>query len=316
MSMQSQTTLYPDNLALENISCPNHCPPNDEKILSGKDFLNGIEGQFSTVRCKTCGLERTNPRPTADTIGIYYPDSYAPYQSQTALLKQKFTMIKRIMGFEFRVLPNTHGKRMLEIGCSSGNYMQEVRADGWIVDGIEFSEAAANIARQKGFNVQVSSLEKALPPLEKYDVITAWMVLEHLHEPVDALRKASEWIKPDGYLVLLVPSAKSLSRKIFNELSYDIQLPTHLFHYTPQTLEKVLHNAGWEIEKIRWQKNANTLIKSTEYWAEDKKIQWLLNLLKWFSSSKVALPLRLMLAWVLGVTRQSGRIEVWARPIN
>lgn len=307
---------FPETVVLEDANCPNGCEKNDKHILCGFDRLHGIEGDFNIVQCLHCGLERTNPRPTADTIGIYYPNDYAPYQSHSLSIQEKNSFkkaLRKLIGFEFRVLPNTSGKRMLEIGCSSGNYMEEMRVLGWDVDGIEYSESAANIARTKGFNVQVSSLEKASPPKEKYDVITGWMVLEHLHEPILALKKASEWIKPNGYLVLSVPDAQSVSRSLFKQYSYDLQLPSHLFHYTPKTLETILNNAGWEIEQIRWQKNANTLLKSIEYWASDRNKKWMLRFIKWFGLSRSAIPLRLILAWLLGVTHQSGRIEVWAK---
>lgn len=308
----------PQGVVLENVNCPNGCPKDDIFVLSGCDMLHGIPGEFSIYRCRHCGLERTNPRPTADTIGVYYPANYGPYNSDTLattnfgqILKD---FIRGILGLRSRNLPDVRPGRMLEIGCSSGNYMDQARSAGWIVDGIEFSPEAAAVARSKGFSVQTGSLEQLNSSISEYNMITGWMVLEHLHEPVAALRKLRGWIKHDGFLVVSIPSAESLSRKIFGRYSYDLHLPNHLFHFAPQTLNQVFENAGWKIERVFWQRNCNTLLNSLEYWANANRRQILAKLARWLRAGTLSAPLRVMLSLLLGITRQSGRIEVWASP--
>lgn len=310
---------FPPRVHLEDVDCPNGCQREDVFVLKGKDLLHNIPGEFSIYRCQKCGLERTTPRPTPDTIGTYYPSDYAPYQDEASAkagLKQSWKeLILKIFGLRSRILPSVKPGRMLEVGCSSGNYMEQARAAGWSVDGIEFSPEAAAIARDKGFSVQTGALEKLNSlSLTKYDLITGWMVLEHLHEPVAALRKLREWIKADGYLVASVPSAESLSRKMFGSYSYDLQLPNHLFHFTPQTLAKVMKNSGWQIERVFWQRNCNTLLNSCEYWAVAYKKPIITKIVRWVRTGAVSLPLRGFLRFILGVTHQSGRIEIWARP--
>lgn len=310
----------PDGVLLENVSCPNECPPDDVFVLSGKDILHGIPGVFNIYRCRHCGLERTNPRPTPGTVGAYYPADYGPYISDTTSWTKPTRVIKdllrRFVGLNSRILPNVMPGRMLEIGCSSGNYMEQARSSGWTVDGIEFSSDAAAVARGKGFSVRTGAIELMTTTESKYDMITGWMVLEHLHEPVSTLRTLRNWIKPDGYLVVLVPSAESLSRRIFGSYNYDLQLPTHLFHYTPRTLSVVLENAGWKIEHVFWQRNCSTILNSFEYWATTCKHPSLAKLAKWVRVGIVSIPLRGLLSLLLGLTRQSGRIEVWARPLD
>lgn len=309
---------YPDGVELEHVNCPNGCDRNDELMLVGFDQLHGLPGEFDVWRCSSCGLQRTTPRPTPATIAAYYPSNYAPYQNEGEASTPDTPGLKRIirlrLGMETRKLPDVTPGRMLEIGCSSGGYMELARQKGWQVEGIEFSEQAATVARAKGFTVQVGSLEQAQPPSEPYDVITAWMVLEHLHDPVGALKKLRAWIKPEGYLVALVPDANSIAKTLFKEQCYDLQLPTHLFHYTPATLKIVLANSGWTLERVSWQRNCNTLLWSLEYWADKRKNQSLTKFARWLRISRKAIKVRMFLGLVLGMTRQSGRIEIWARP--
>jgi hypothetical protein len=59
---------------LESVPCALGCPPNDEEILVARDRLHALPGNFRIVRCRTCGLMRTNPRPTLDAMESYYPE--------------------------------------------------------------------------------------------------------------------------------------------------------------------------------------------------------------------------------------------------
>lgn len=308
----------PNEIRLEDSQCPNGCNAEDVLILRSHDLLHGLPGVYSIYRCSGCDLERTTPRPTAATIGYYYPNNYAPYQSSGLPYSSNGGRFKRgvisFLKLNSRNLPSTPPGRMLEIGCSSGDYMEHARQLGWIVDGVEFSGQAAEDARAKGFNVQNCAVEEMDPPSTPYDIIVAWMVLEHLHRPVEVLQKLRSMITPSGYLVILVPDINSLSRKIFKEHSYDIQLPTHLFHFNPKTLRYTLEKAGWNVTKIFWQKNPNTLLWSFQYWAENNKNEFFINIARWMRVSNQAKYLRLILAITLGLARQSGRIEVWAQP--
>lgn len=310
-------SIHPSGVKLEHSACPNGCTPDDKYILKGYDRLHEIEGCFSLVRCQSCNLERTNPRPTSDTIGAYYPADYAPYHAtiNTEQAQPKIkSWLRTVLGLAAKQIPPVAPGRMLDVGCASGGYMEHMQCIGWTVEGIEFSESAAFAARKKGFKVQISSLEEAESPSVPYDVITAWMVLEHLHQPIQCLKRMRNWIKPNGFLVASVPDAESLASTLFKERSYDLHLPNHLYHFTPKTLERLLNNAGWTIGRIVWQKNCNALLWSAEYWAKDMNHTRVLNVVRWLRTSSRAGKMRLMLGWLLGVTHQSGRIEIWARP--
>jgi SAM-dependent methyltransferase len=309
---------YPEGVELEDRPCPLGCAPKDYLVLEGQDILHGIPGTYQVVRCAHCDLMRTNPRPTPRTIGVYYPADYGPYASATvaqpvdsAGWKQK---IKNLLRLESKKLPEIAPGRMLEIGCASGSYLAEMRKSGWTVEGIEFSESAAQEARSKGIPVQCATVENANEPRQRVDVIAAWMVLEHLHEPVEALKRIRSWTRPGGYLIASVPDGGAALGRVFGSSRYELQLPTHLYHYTPETLEKLLRVAGWEIERIYWQKNCNNLLQSLGYVATAHGWEKLAATTAWIRTSKKAAKVRILLSWILGVTRQSGRIEFWARP--
>src|SRR5579872_300811 len=68
---------------LEKVPCPNCDGETFLPILAGHDSLTGIGGAFKLVRCAKCDLVLTNPRPTPQSLGLFYPEEYPNYQSET-----------------------------------------------------------------------------------------------------------------------------------------------------------------------------------------------------------------------------------------
>ena len=310
------------HVVLENVSCPLGCNKGDDTVLIGRDLLHDLPGEFTVIKCRACGLMRTTPRPTPETIGFYYPDNYGPYlgtQVQQvehtsrigALLK---SLVKRVFNFNTQRLPPLAPGRMLEVGCASGAFLHRMASQGWQVQGIEFSEKAAQAAAQLGYRVHAGPLETAPPPDEPFDLIVGWMVLEHLHDPIGGLQKLREWAKPGAWLVLSVPNSASLEFRLFKNKLYALHLPNHLYHFTPETLGRVLQAGGWALKKVHHQRVLSNLIASTGYVLRDKGYARL-------GQKFIELPERAgiwnyalyPLAWIFSVFGQTGRMTVWAR---
>jgi 2-polyprenyl-3-methyl-5-hydroxy-6-metoxy-1,4-benzoquinol methylase len=312
----------PQSVQLQDVACPVGCPRNDDLVLTGRDRLHDLPGDFNIVKCRTCGLMRTNPRPTPETIGFYYPDHYGPYiatrvgksGADTALQKAVKTFVKHAFDLNNQRLPSLPPGRMLEVGCASGVFLHRMASQGWHVQGIEFSEKAALAASQLGFAVHAGSLETAPSPDQRFDLVVGWMVLEHLHDPVGCLRKLREWATPGAWLVLSVPNVNSLEFRLFKEKLYALHLPNHLFHFTPKTMAQVLRAGGWTMVKIHHQRLLSNIIASTGHVLRDKGWRRLGGKLvdfpeRGFKWSYALYPL----AWVLAIFGQTGRMTVWAR---
>jgi len=311
-----------NGVALESKPCPLGCETDDEFILTGRDRLFNLPGEFTVVRCKGCGLMRTNPRPTPKTIGFYYPDNYGPYLDTKVTVNESIPLWKQLFGkaFQFNMtrLPLLKIGRMLEIGCAAGSFMHKMAKEGWEVEGIEFSPKAAENARALGYRVHTGSVETAHEPQQPFNLVAGWMVLEHLHEPILTLQKLHRWTYPDAWLVLSVPNMDCLGFYIFKDAWYALHLPHHLYHYTPKTLRLVLEQGGWQIINVFHQRILNDLIASTGYFLQDrgfknKLTQAFINYPKkagWKSS------LLYPFAYILSLFSQTGTMTVWARKLN
>lgn len=316
------------NISIENVCCSMGCPSGDDILFTGTDLLHNIPGEFNVVKCRTCGLMRTNLRPAVDSIGIYYPDDYKPYlssniniaspQKKSIIKKYLKPIINKLFDFKGKSLPCLEPGKMLEIGCASGAFLHEMSSQGWQVQGIEFSEGPAQVARNLGHSVYSGTLETApRPETAPFDLIVGWMVLEHLHDPVTSLQKLGKWSKPDSWLVLSVPNAASLEFKLFKNRWYALQLPTHLHHFTPKSAANVLKKGGWILEKVHYQRSPNDFIASLGYVLRDRGLAKI-------GGKMITLPdkggsLTYMLypfSWLLSLVGLTGRMTLWARRKN
>jgi SAM-dependent methyltransferase len=300
---------------LEDRPCPFGCPPSDRIVLKGNDRIQNLPGEFTVVECTHCGLLRTNPRPTAETIGFYYRDDYQPYLATRQDAERRPCLAERTERIlRMHAIPALAPGRMLEVGCASGSYLLQMARRGWQVQGIEFSHPVAAYARDRGLRVHSGPLESAPEFEQPFDLVTAWMTFEHLHEPVAGLRKLAEWVKPEGWMAFSVPNAAGIGRAWFGDAWFPLHLPAHLFHFTPRTIARLLELSGWQLNRIHFHPDVSDQIASVGYCLRDRGL------------AKSAAPLisypwwggRMNLAWLplsypLSLLGRTSRMTVWAR---
>jgi SAM-dependent methyltransferase len=274
-----------ESAGLETTACP-LCGQNQPKhCRSGRDLLYGQPGEFHLVRCGGCGHVYLNPRPTRDAIGAYYPPDYAPFRlgrATTSTGGRGRGRLRRIRGLrrfvawfvdsqaEFIPPIDASRDRALEIGCADGRFLDKLRAAGWQSRGVEPSPAAAEAARSRGFDVHTGTLESADFGDGEFDAVFAWMVVEHLHDPVATLAEVRRVLKPSGWLCLCVPNFGCWEPRVFGRYWYALQLPTHLQHFTPRTLRRLLEGAGFEVTRIVHQRNLNNVVGSAGLWLRER----------------------------------------------
>ena len=319
------TKNIPEQVIMETSSCPLGCGAGDKLVFKGKDRLHALPGVFSVVRCNRCGLMRTNPRPSASTIGFYYPDNYGPYQNTKIDLAAKTSgkknalkmFVRKFFQFNSKRTPSVRPGKMLEIGCASGEFMREMGAKGWEVSGVEFSPSAAENARNLGYQVYTGAVETMPEPSELYDMIVGWMVVEHLHDPVSALKKLNGCVRSDGYLIISVPNSGAIEAQCFGSAWYANHLPNHLYHFTPKTIRLILEESGWKIEKIYHQRIISSLVASIGYVMLD------IGLATSLARKLTAMPSKgnkwnyvlFPVAYVMALFGQTGRMTIWAKKI-
>jgi SAM-dependent methyltransferase len=264
-------------------------------------------------------LIRTSPRPTPETIGYYYPDDYAPHQPPGTSPKAKRGAIRRLLhALPIETLataiPPLPPGRFLEVGCGAGTFLAAMKERGWEVEGIELNRVAAERAAAGGLRVHSGALENVDVPDGSFDLITAWMTIEHLHDPLEALERLKRWSKPGGWLAISVPDAGAAEFRWFGPHWYALQVPTHLFHFTSASLVRIIEVAGWRTRKLMYQRSVANLIGSLGNVLEDRGKGRLGRSLRTFPDAPGRLGYLIHPAAVVAsLFRQSGRMTLWAQ---
>ena len=199
--------------------------------------------------CASCGLGFLDPRPSKEDIAKLYDKEYCEDQFVEGGEVGSPEFMKRLSLETHRVRFFRGLKRkgkILDIGCGYGYFLAACRTMyGYDVHGLDVSDWAAHYAAERlGLSVTVGEIETVNLPPNSYDIITMWHFLEHTRDPREAILKAMELLKKDGFLVIDVPNYDGTdARKNWgNWVGW--QPPYHFYHFTPHTLKRLLRLCG------------------------------------------------------------------------
>jgi SAM-dependent methyltransferase len=139
----------------------------------------------------------------------------------------------------------------LDVGCGPGWLLDNMRRRGWQARGTERSAGAAQQARDVlGLDVRAQELDELIAEGVRYDAIVLWHVAEHVHDPPATLREIANLLRPGGALMISVPNFGSPEARIGKDGWFHLDVPRHLFHFTPSTLTALLAQAGLEVREV------------------------------------------------------------------
>lgn len=245
MSLSSDTVTQPNASGpkMETVTC-NLCGSGEyQPIYRIPDYKYHCDEWFTVVECAKCGLGFVNPRPPRDRIKRYYPSDFYDYFRQDLVFQQqRYAAEARFL----RGTDSVNGRpRLLDIGCANGDFPRFMRGCGWEVEGVEVSSNSDPI---EDFPVHRADFSSFPGAPRSYDAITAWAVLEHVHDPMAYFLKAGELLRPGGRFVFLVTNLASMSsRHLYME-----DVPRHLYFYTDTTIHKYVMRAGMKVERVEY----------------------------------------------------------------
>jgi SAM-dependent methyltransferase len=217
--------------------------PRVARRLEGvADYVSG--DRFALSQCRRCGFATTDPVPAS--LNRYYPDRYRRFNPLAAAILRHL-YLARVDAWLSR-LPGQG--RVIEIGSGTGWMLGAFRARGWTAAGSERTITAAAIARStSGAPTFVGDLT-AVRPGATCDLIVMFHVLEHLPDPMVALRHAAARLAPGGTLIIGVPNIGSWQARFAGRHWMHLDVPRHLCHFTPPALEQAVQAAGLRVAHI------------------------------------------------------------------
>ena len=237
------------DLLFENVAC-GLCGATDPKpVLAGRDRLMGIPGTFRLVRCRECGFIYQDPRPLAASLQDFYGPGYGPHTTHPGKRRRMRIYQQRIIDKVCGIAGSSFGTRtLLDVGCGAGDLLALARQLGWEVAGVE---PAAVIEAPPDALIVADLSDRALDG-QRFDLVVMSHSLEHMREPSRALARIRELISPAGLLFIAVPNIASLEARLFRNRWYPLDLPRHLYHFTPKTLRAMLRNTGFRVTRIQY----------------------------------------------------------------
>ena len=236
--------------------CP-VCKSTDFKYLFDvKDYTVSSES-FRVCHCNNCSLRFTNPIPTQEAIGPYYKSEEYISHSNTSkgLINRVYKIVRnRTLQEKKNLVIKATGQergRALDIGCGTGEFLNTLKKRSWSVTGVEPDPDARKMA-VNNFGISVFPSEDLMGlPEEKYDAVTMWHVLEHVHELDAYMEKIRKLIKPDGAIIIAVPNYNSHDAEKYGVhwAAYDV--PRHLYHFTKTSMETLLGRHQLKLQTIR-----------------------------------------------------------------
>jgi SAM-dependent methyltransferase len=231
--------------------------------LAAPDRFHGRTELYQLARCPGCSLVWLQNPPPPDEMGAHYGLDYDRAITGGGEDPKHWTPKRAV------ILRHKRGGSILDLGCSSGGFLSSLRGPSWKLYGIEMSEEVAHKARVNcGAEVFVGDILDAPFAPRSFDAITCFHVFEHLYQPREVLAKVSEWLKPGGVFYAIMPNIDSAGGRIFGTYWYALELPRHLYHFSPKSVRNIAESVGLEAVSITTDREV-FIENSTRYILDD-----------------------------------------------
>lgn len=209
-----------------------------------KDFEYQTCQPVDYGRCARCGIIAQHPMPLPSVIPTFYPPDYRNYQPDSQNLFSFFKKIQenRLARRLSRVIGDNQSANILEIGCGGGSLLRALQRAGF--KNLSGSDFRAGLQQERGIRFVRRDIEAQFPYEERFDVIIMINVIEHLLDPIEALKKCRDHLSPDGKIMVMTPNADSLALSLFGRYWAGFHAPRHIFLFNQKSLKEIGKKIG------------------------------------------------------------------------
>ncbi|MES2213789.1 MAG: class I SAM-dependent methyltransferase [Patescibacteria group bacterium] len=224
------------------------------------DDRYGYPKAFDISRCTSCGLLITLPPLTEAEIGPLYSDHYpyndvdpkkirAGFKPETDKDSRRSNWLKGNHKIHFMLPPGTG--RVLDVGCGDGRSLLQLEALGYEAHGIEADENIRRIKDELRLDIYIGTIEDYPSLPEKFDIIIANQLIEHIINLESFMNSAYKLLKPGGTIIMSTPNAGSIQRFMFGRAWVNWHIPYHQQIFTKDSLRLLLEKFGFSVTETR-----------------------------------------------------------------
>ena len=224
------------------------CGTNEARLVAVVDGC-----QF--VRCAGCGVERMASYPSARELEEFYDSGYMTKKFNnlghhlhfTKEYRETYFAEKSLTFADLRMdLTALRGKKLLDVGCANGQFLEYAGKFAVESTGIDISEEMVNAGKEAGLNCLVKDLFEMEG---EFDLLTYWDVIEHVSNPRQVLEKTRDLLAPGGEVVIQTPCTGMVSELFGDKWLY--YLPVQQLHlFSQESLFKLLSDTGFSV--VSW----------------------------------------------------------------
>lgn len=200
-----KTGMFADKYT-KNRACPVCRSTNEIEIFTKEG------GMY--VKCQDCTMVYLNPVFTDDAIKTFYENNHTEQANLVESDTDDFYVNIYNNGLNDTLNFSSNSSNILDIGCSSGTFLDLAKQRGLSTFGIELNKSEYKFAKTKGHHTYNNLLEN-LNFKNKFDIVTLWDVFEHLVDGEFYLNEIKKTLTKDGIVFLQIPSSDSLAARIF-----------------------------------------------------------------------------------------------------
>lgn len=224
---------------LEKRNCP---------TCASSKFFNIFKKRGGTyVKCLNCDMIYLNPVFKDKELSKYYANLHDA-QSKITLNESFFYKLIYTKGLDAIERFKNKGKFLMDIGCSSGFFLDIALKYGWKTYGIEFNKEKKLI--KKNHTIFSQDID-TLPSTLKFDLVTMWDVFEHIKDGNQFLKKIKSRLNNEGLIFMQTPNVSSLAARILQEKCNVFDGIEHVNLYNFQTIKILAKNNNLKILNIK-----------------------------------------------------------------
>jgi len=258
--------------------CPVCGSAGISKVFSVKD--NTVSNEcFEIYHCRNCQARFTQDTPTESGIGQYYKseDYISHTDTSKGLINRLYRFVRNYSLNQKRILVEkaTGLKKgdLLDVGSGTGHFAATMKNSGWNATGLEPDDGARDVALKQHSLKLLPTTELFNLPVNKFNAITLWHVLEHVHELKKYIDTFKKLLADNGKLFIAVPNYTSHDANVYQEYWAAYDVPRHLYHFTPYTMQVLMQEFGLKIIDIKpmWFDSYYVSLLSSKYKNGDTK---------------------------------------------
>lgn len=214
-------------------------------LITGKEDLSPLQKFPKTelVKSKGSGLVFSRKIPSQEELENHY-------NNYSRSGKLSYITIKRYGELLDQFEKYRNSNKILEVGCGNGDFLVEAKKRGWETYGTEYTEEAAQVAKQSGINMHHGVLDPENYSRHDFDIVVSIEVIEHINNPLEEVSNIYKLLRKGGLFYVTTPNFNTPERYYLEEEYKVISYPEHLIYFTPKTLTLLMTTVGFHKEKI------------------------------------------------------------------